>query len=255
MLQIEVTAAPLPHASGTAAIAVTAFQDVTAKLQAEEQARQRIAAALSEKAEAEAALAARSAPRRTRPSDRRCRARLQQSADRRDRRARRDPAPSRRCGAPTALGEAALAAGRRGQRLTAQLLAFARRQPLQLEMRELERADPRVRAAAPTRSVTRLKLTLRLCETRRVALIDPAQFEASLLNLHRQRHRCEPAAARSSSRRKSAAGRRISRGSRTGPYFRLSVIDSGEGISAEVMKRIFEPFFTTKSPARAPGSA
>jgi PAS domain S-box-containing protein len=105
VLQIEVTAAPIPHLTGSASpVAVTAFQDVTAKLQAEEQARQRVAAALKEKAEAEAALRALAAPRRARPTHRRRGARFQQPVDRHHRGARRDPAPSRRCVAATPPG-------------------------------------------------------------------------------------------------------------------------------------------------------
>lgn len=55
-VQLEVTAAPIPGGSEGAALAVAAFQDVTARLQAEEEARRRVAAALAQKAEAEAQL-------------------------------------------------------------------------------------------------------------------------------------------------------------------------------------------------------
>ena len=81
------------------------------------------------------------------------------------------------------LGEAALIAARRGQRLTAQLLAFARQQPLQPELRELNelirQAEPLLRRAMSER----VSLTVRLCDDSAVARIDPAQFEATLLNL------------------------------------------------------------------------
>lgn len=254
VLQIEVTAAPLPHASGTAAIAVTAFQDVTAKLQAEEQARQRIAAALNEKAEAEAALA---------------------HAQRLDALGRLtggvahdfnnlltviigaldvilrhpDDAARRRH-----LGEAALAAGRRGQRLTAQLLAFARRQPLQFEMRELNElireCEPLLRRAVGHD----LKLTLRLCENNAVSRIDPAHFEATLLNLIVNAIDASPAGGEIvvETEVRSLSASDVARLA-DGEYFRLSVIDGGHGISADVIKRIFEPFFTTKPSGKGTG--
>jgi len=38
-----------------------------------------------------------------------------------------------------------------------------------------------------------------------------------------------------------------------GPYACLSVTDTGEGISSEVMPHIFEPFFTTKEPGKGTG--
>ena len=148
-MQLEVTAAPIQDRASGGRLAVTAFQDVTAKLLAEEQARQRVAAALAEKAEAEAAL---------------------MHAQRLDALGRltggvahdfnnlltvvigaldvilRHPENATR---RQRLGEAALIAARRGQRLTAQLLAFARRQPLQPETRDLNELIRQSRAAAP----------------------------------------------------------------------------------------------------------
>ncbi len=47
VVQIEVTAAPIREDASGGRLAVTAFQDVTAKLQAEQEARQRVAAALA----------------------------------------------------------------------------------------------------------------------------------------------------------------------------------------------------------------
>jgi signal transduction histidine kinase len=38
-----------------------------------------------------------------------------------------------------------------------------------------------------------------------------------------------------------------------GPYFRLSVSDTGHGIPPELLKRIFEPYFTTKPATEGTG--
>ncbi|MFP5212618.1 MAG: response regulator [Acidobacteriota bacterium] len=38
-----------------------------------------------------------------------------------------------------------------------------------------------------------------------------------------------------------------------GPYLRLSVTDTGHGMTQEVMRRIFDPYFTTKSPGEGTG--
>jgi PAS domain S-box-containing protein len=255
VLQIEVTAAPIPHPTdGAAAVAVTAFQDVTAKLQADEQARQRVAAALREKAEAEAALA---------------------HAQRLDALGRltggvahdfnnlltviigaldvilRHPDDSAR---RRRLGEAALAAGRRGQRLTAQLLAFARRQPLQNEMRELNElireCEPLLRRAVG-HDVT---LTLRLCDSNGVARIDPAHFEATVLNLIVNAIDASPAGSEVvvETEVRSVSAGEVARLA-AGKYFRLSVIDRGQGMSPDVIERIFEPFFTTKPSGKGTG--
>jgi signal transduction histidine kinase/ActR/RegA family two-component response regulator len=153
------------------------------------------------------------------------------------------------------LGEAALIAARRGQRLTAQLLAFARQQPLQPELRELNalirQAEPLLRRAMSER----VRLTVRLSDDSAVARIDPAQFEATLLNL----------IVNAVDASTSAGGEivvetklcTVSAGEvatlAPGRYFRMSVSDGGQGMSPDVIKHIFEPFFTTKPPGKGTG--
>jgi signal transduction histidine kinase/CheY-like chemotaxis protein len=254
IVQLEVTAAPIQDESTGGRIAVTAFQDVTAKLLAEEQARQRVAAALAEKTEAEAALM------RAQRLDALGRLtggvahdfnnlltvvigaldvilRHPENAARRQR-----------------LGEAALVAARRGQRLTAQLLAFARQQPLQPETRELNelirQSEPLLRRAL----IDRVVLTLRLCDDRIVARIDPAQFEATLLNL--VVNAVDASAdggeiALETQLCTLSAGEVAGLGA--GRYLCMMVADGGQGMSADVLKRIFEPFFTTKPAGKGTG--
>jgi NO-binding membrane sensor protein with MHYT domain/nitrogen-specific signal transduction histidine kinase/ActR/RegA family two-component response regulator len=153
------------------------------------------------------------------------------------------------------LGQAALIAARRGQRLTAQLLAFARQQPLQPELRELNalirQAEPLLRRAMSER----VRLMVRLSDESAVARIDPAQFEATLLNL----------IVNAVDASTSAGGEivvetklcAVSAGEvatlAPGQYFRMSVADDGQGMSPDVIKHIFEPFFTTKPPGKGTG--
>jgi NO-binding membrane sensor protein with MHYT domain/nitrogen-specific signal transduction histidine kinase/ActR/RegA family two-component response regulator len=152
------------------------------------------------------------------------------------------------------LGEAALFAARRGQRLTAQLLAFARQQPLQPETRELNelirQAEPLLRRAL-SEQVT---LEVRLCDLKAVARIDPAQFEASLLNLIVNAVDASAAGGEivvETQLSVLADGKVASL--KPGPYFCMSVVDRGQGMSPDVIKRIFEPFFTTKPPGKGTG--
>jgi len=152
------------------------------------------------------------------------------------------------------LGEAALIAARRGQRLTAQLLAFARQQPLQPEVRELNalirQAEPLLRRAVSEN----VALKVQLCDDKAVARIDPAQFEASLLNLivNAVDASADGGEIVVETQLCSLAAQEVA-GLAPGVYFRMSVADRGQGMSPDVIKRIFEPFFTTKAPGKGTG--
>jgi len=152
------------------------------------------------------------------------------------------------------LGEAALIAARRGQRLTAQLLAFARQQPLQPETRELNelihQAEPLLRRAMSEN----VALKVQLCADKAVVQIDPAQFEASLLNLIVNAVDASVSGGEIvvETQLCTLAKGEIA-GLAPGPYFSMSVADRGHGMSPDVIKRIFEPFFTTKPPGKGTG--
>ncbi|MGH8189775.1 MAG: ATP-binding protein, partial [Steroidobacteraceae bacterium] len=152
------------------------------------------------------------------------------------------------------LGEAALAAARRGERLTAQLLAFARRQPLQPETRDLNElireCEPLLRRAAGEG----LTLGAHLCKEKVVARIDPAQFEATLLNLIVNAIDASSSGGEiivETQLRNLPEGEVASLAA--GAYFCMSVSDRGQGMSPEIMSRIFEPFFTTKPLGKGTG--
>jgi PAS domain S-box-containing protein len=152
------------------------------------------------------------------------------------------------------LGEAALAAAKRGERLTAQLLAFARRQPLRFEACDLNdlirEGEPLIRRAAGDG----LSLDLRLGATPALVRIDPAQFEAALLNLVVNAVDATPPGGEISVETQL---RHLSSDEFpeivSGRYFYLRVSDTGAGMTADVMNQIFEPFFTTKAPGKGTG--
>ena len=152
------------------------------------------------------------------------------------------------------LGEAALSAARRGERLTHQLLAFSRRQALRPEPTDLNglirESEPLLRRAVGEAIEFRLKLRR---GGARVS-VDPAQFEAALLNLVVNA--------------RDALGDRGKVTVQTlscevcpgeiavlppGDYICVTVTDNGSGMSAEVIERVFEPFFTTKPVGKGTG--
>jgi NO-binding membrane sensor protein with MHYT domain/nitrogen-specific signal transduction histidine kinase/CheY-like chemotaxis protein len=249
IVQFETTAAPV-QASGEAQLTVAAFQDVTSKLVAE----QRATDALAAQSEAEAALmhAQRldAIGRLTGGVAHDFNNLLTVVIGALDVILKHPENATRR----KRLGEAALAAARRGERLTAQLLAFARRQPLQpqaCDLNELIReCEPLLRRATGES----ISLMVRLCPDAAVALIDPAQFEASMLNLLVNAIDASSAGGEIVVQTQvvDLSAEQLPNLAR-GRYLEVVVTDRGEGMDEAVMSRIFEPFFTTKSAGKGTG--
>jgi PAS domain S-box-containing protein len=267
--QIEVTVAPIPHYSDGgdgSTQAIVALQDVTEKLRAEKERQEqedlrrlnelleeRVAAALAEKAQAQAALLHRqrldSLGHLTGGVAHDFNNLLTVVIGALDIILRHPEHGERRA----RLGEAALAAAKRGQRLTAQLLAFARQQPLHPEscdLNELIRVgEPLIRRAVGEE----IALTLHLSREPIFALIDPAQFEATLLNLVVNAVDACHAGCSISIETSQRDGLPEAIPDTPTRYFQLRITDTGKGMSADVLNRIFDPFFTTKAPGKGTG--
>src|SRR5437588_8237303 len=85
------------------------------------------------------------------------------------------------------------------------------------------------------------------------ALVDPTQIELVLLNLAINARDAMPEGGRVTIRTAN-----VSRGSApadlaSGDYVRVSVSDTGQGMSEEVLSKAVEPFFTTKEPGKGSG--
>ncbi len=157
------------------------------------------------------------------------------------------------------MGEAALAAARRGERLTHQLLAFSRRQTLRPEPVDLNalvrQSDPLLRRAVGEAVEFELKLKRGAARV----VVDPAQFEAALLNLIvnardaiAEGDGAVPASIRVETRRcRVVEGEVPELGA--GDYVCVSVTDTGVGMNDETRRRVFEPFFTTKAVGKGTG--
>ncbi|MFN3521300.1 MAG: ATP-binding protein [Phenylobacterium sp.] len=131
----------------------------------------------------------------------------------------------------------------RGASLTQQLLAFARRTPLDPQVVDLgERMGDTI--ALLDRSL-RENVTVRLEKGPDLwpVEIDSAQFEVALLNIALNARDAMPGGGRIVIQVRNA---RDPAGLAPGDYVRLSVTDTGVGMPAELIPRAFEPFFTTK---------
>jgi len=152
------------------------------------------------------------------------------------------------------LGEAALAAARRGEGLTHQLLAFSRRQALRPEAVDLNvqirQSEPLLRRAVGEAVEFRLKLRR---GGARVS-VDPSQFEAALLNLVVNARDAVGDKGRITIQTESCT---VAPGEVTdlpgGDYVCVTVSDDGAGMAPDVIARVFEPFFTTKAVGKGTG--
>jgi PAS domain S-box-containing protein len=142
----------------------------------------------------------------------------------------------------------------RGARLTQQLLAFARRQPLQAETRNLNRIitgfEPVLRRAGNAN----IEFNIDLDRKAHSAVIDSARLESALLNLVVNARDAMPEGGRIDiATRNVTLGQHEAGSLPAGDYVRITVTDTGSGMPPEVVSRAFEPFFTTKEVGKGTG--
>jgi signal transduction histidine kinase len=153
------------------------------------------------------------------------------------------------------LGEAALTASRRGERLTRQLLAFSRRQefkPETLEIAPVIRGfESLMRRAVEESTPFALEVQTGLGAVK----LDAVQFEAALLNLvvnAKDAVEDGGGAITVKAERVNLHDGRLP-DTPAGDYARISVVDTGMGMAPDVAARALEPFFTTKEVGKGTG--
>ena len=141
----------------------------------------------------------------------------------------------------------------RAATLTHQLLAFSRKQVLQL------------RTFNPNAVITGMEELLRRLIGEDILLVtildggvgninsDPHQLEQVIMNLAVNARDAMPSGGRLVIESKAARVDSEMQGLRPGDYALLSVTDSGHGMDAATTARIFEPFFTTKELGKGTG--
>jgi PAS domain S-box-containing protein len=154
----------------------------------------------------------------------------------------------------TRMADAALQAARRGERLTHQLLAFARRQALRPETTDVGalvlESEPLLRRAVGEAVDFKVQTPDAPVHVR----VDAAQFEAALLNLVVNARDATPDGGRISIQvweRRFEAGEVAD--APAGDFVCVEVADTGSGMPPEVLARVFEPFFTTKPVGKGTG--
>lgn len=143
----------------------------------------------------------------------------------------------------------------RATKLTAQLLAFARRQSLQPEVFNVGEALQKIDTMVGTLTGSRVKIVTELAADPCLVRADPSQFDTTIVNLAiNARDAMDGEGTLTISvtavdgippvREKPATD---------GAFIAIMVRDTGTGIDPALVDRIFEPFFTTKAIGKGTG--
>jgi PAS domain S-box-containing protein len=148
-------------------------------------------------------------------------------------------------------------AGDRAERLTRQLLAFARRQIVEPRILDLNSI-----VLSTDRMLRRLigediELVTLLDAEGDCVLIDPSQIEQVLMNMAVNARDAMPKGGTLTIRTQNVSvseqdAMRASEAS-AGRFVRLTISDTGSGMDPQTLGRLFEPFFTTKEPGKGTG--
>ncbi|KRB52169.1 MAG: ATP-binding protein [Pseudomonadota bacterium] len=150
----------------------------------------------------------------------------------------------------------ARAAGERGAKLTGQLLAFSRRQ--RLEVKAMDIGEAVGAAAALLRSTVGAahRLEVEVAPDLWPAFGDATQVELMVVNLAlNARDAMGAGGVVAIAASNVTIADRAPRGEApsVGDYVMIAVSDTGEGMTPEVVARVFEPFFTTKPVGKGSG--
>ena len=145
-------------------------------------------------------------------------------------------------------------AATQGAALTQQLLTFARKQPLKQSKYNLNRIISSFEAVLRRAKKDSDSFDMKLDPLLPPAMVDAAQFEATLLNLVVNARDAMPdgGTITLSTEQVELRQNKID-GLPAGYYAKVTVRDTGTGMPPEVAKRATEPFFTTKEVGKGTG--
>ena len=163
-----------------------------------------------------------------------------------------DPKDDRRADAEE-IGRAAM----RAADLTRQMLAFSRRQVLQMKIIDLNKALAKVEPMLRRMIGEDIVMTVTGRATNAYVRVDPGQVEQVVMNLVVNARDAMPQGGRLNVETGDAlldeAAVADIPDAKPGNYVMLSVSDTGVGMPPEIRARIFEPYFTTKEVGKGTG--
>ena len=148
----------------------------------------------------------------------------------------------------------ALQSADRAKTLVQRLLAFARRQPLQLVPVDVAKLVSGMGELIASTTGPQIKVIVDAPQALPAAMADANQLEMAVLNLSVN---ARDAMVNGGTIRISASEERVDSGHRSnlpaGAYICLSVADTGEGMDPATLARAVEPFFSTKGVGKGTG--
>jgi len=148
-------------------------------------------------------------------------------------------------------------AGNRAASVTRQLLAFSRKQVLELKVVDLNAVVGGIMKMLVRMIGEDVRMEFRPAGALRSVAADVSQLEQVLMNLAVNARDAMPGGGNvvieTANEDKPLLLAEDAASPSEGPYVRLSFIDSGCGMTEEVKQHIFEPFYTTKDPGKGTG--
>jgi PAS domain S-box-containing protein len=143
----------------------------------------------------------------------------------------------------------------RASKLTGQLLAFARRQPLTPQVFNVGAQVESVAQLIRPLMGGRVQIKLYLCDPPCFATADVAQFETALVNLavNGRDAMADEGNISISVTAVDAIPALRGHARRNGEFVAVSVTDNGSGIPSDKLEAVFEPFYTTKDVGKGTG--
>ena len=143
----------------------------------------------------------------------------------------------------------------RASKLTGQLLAFARRQPLKPQVFNVGTQVEAVAQLVRPLVGGRIRIDVEISDSNCFAIADIAQFETALINLAVNGRDAMDGEGRLTVavRKAHAIPPLRAQPPRNGEFVAVTVADTGAGIAPELLETIFEPFFTTKEVGKGTG--
>jgi PAS domain S-box-containing protein len=155
------------------------------------------------------------------------------------------------------LIQAAIAGSLHGAELTKRLLAFSRKQPLQPRTVDLNHSLPHLEAILQRTLGEHIAVRIRPANDLWPCVVDPSQLNDAILNLAINARDAMPKGGMLTIETANAALDAYYTQQEfdvsPGDYVRLSVSDTGVGMTPAVIERVFEPFFTTKGTEKGTG--